>query len=67
MPSTCCLSTRRSVLSQTSLSDRTGVLLLCEVAVKPYLELTDAQYNADATCKASNKLYAMRSSCSLVY
>lgn len=47
---------RSGVLSQTSLSNQIGVLLLCEVAVKPYLELTHAKYDADAACKSSDKL-----------
>lgn len=38
------------------LSNQIGVLLLCEVAVKPYLELTHAKYDADAACKSSDKL-----------
>jgi len=56
MPSTCGLFIRGSVLSQTSLSNQIGVLLLCEVAVKPYLELTNAKYDAAAACKSSNHL-----------
>lgn len=32
------------------------MLLLCEVAVKPWLELTDAHYAADDEVKKANKL-----------
>ncbi|KAF8323020.1 PARP-domain-containing protein [Clavulina sp. PMI_390] len=39
-----------------SLSQNTGLLLLAEVAVAPFNELTHANYNADAECKANNKL-----------
>ncbi|KAI0727024.1 PARP-domain-containing protein [Fomitopsis betulina] len=35
------------------LSDNTGVLLLCEVAAKPFFEQHDANYNADQACKAA--------------
>ncbi|KAH7930598.1 PARP-domain-containing protein [Leucogyrophana mollusca] len=38
------------------LSDNIGVLLLCEVAAKPYFEQTDANYDADRQCKANKKL-----------
>ncbi|KAF9229724.1 PARP-domain-containing protein [Gyrodon lividus] len=38
------------------LSNSIGVLLLCEVAAKPYLELQSASYNADVDCKKNNKL-----------
>ncbi|TFK76676.1 PARP-domain-containing protein [Pluteus cervinus] len=34
-----------------SLSDNTGLLLLCDVAVKPFYELNDSQYDADQGCK----------------
>ncbi|KAI8983179.1 PARP-domain-containing protein [Trametes punicea] len=33
------------------LSDSTGLLLLCEVAAKPFLEQYEANYNADQDCK----------------
>lgn len=33
------------------------MLLLCEVAVKPWLELTDANYGADEYAKKAKKLY----------
>ncbi|KAJ8495164.1 hypothetical protein ONZ51_g1849 [Trametes cubensis] len=33
------------------LSDNTGLLLLCEVAAKPFLEQYQANYNADQDCK----------------
>ncbi|KAG0699742.1 poly polymerase catalytic domain-containing protein [Suillus ampliporus] len=39
-----------------SLSNQIGVLLLCEVAVKPFLEMNNANYNADEDCKKSKKL-----------
>ncbi|KAG0699726.1 hypothetical protein DFH29DRAFT_35629 [Suillus ampliporus] len=39
-----------------SLSNQIGVVLLCEVAVKPFLEMTDANYSADEDCKKSKKL-----------
>ncbi|KIJ21425.1 hypothetical protein PAXINDRAFT_95005 [Paxillus involutus ATCC 200175] len=38
------------------LSNSIGVLLLCEVAARPYLELQSASYNADVECKKNNKL-----------
>ena len=34
-----------------SLSDNTGLLLLCEVAAKPFFEQYQANYNADQDCK----------------
>ncbi|EIM92706.1 PARP-domain-containing protein [Stereum hirsutum FP-91666 SS1] len=40
----------------THLSDGTGLLLLCEVAAKPFFEQENANYNADKDCKANNKL-----------
>ncbi|KAG2119117.1 poly polymerase catalytic domain-containing protein [Suillus discolor] len=39
-----------------SLSNKIGVLLLCEVAAKPFLEMNNANYNADEDCKKSKKL-----------
>jgi hypothetical protein len=41
-----------------SLSGNIGVLLLCEVAAKPFHELVDSDYNADQNCKDNKKLYA---------
>jgi len=38
------------------LSGNIGVLLLCEVAVRPWLELTNAHYAADQEVKRANKL-----------
>ncbi|KAF9485628.1 PARP-domain-containing protein [Pholiota conissans] len=38
------------------LSGGTGLLLLCEVAAKPFHELIDSDYNADVACKKNNKL-----------
>ena len=35
------------------LSHNTGLLLLCEVAAKPFHELKDADYDADKGCKAT--------------
>jgi poly [ADP-ribose] polymerase len=32
------------------------VLLLCEVAVKPFLEMTNGNFNADEDCKKGKKL-----------
>jgi hypothetical protein len=40
-----------------SLSGSIGLLLLCEVAAKPFHEETNANYSADQTCKANKKLY----------
>ncbi|KAJ7642302.1 PARP-domain-containing protein [Mycena rosella] len=37
------------------LSNNTGLLLLCEVAAKPFYELTTAEYNADRGCKTNKK------------
>ncbi|PPQ92485.1 LOW QUALITY PROTEIN: hypothetical protein CVT25_010430 [Psilocybe cyanescens] len=39
-----------------SLSNGTGLLLLCEVAAKPFHELTNGSYNADEECKNAGKL-----------
>ena len=39
-----------------SLSGNVGVLLLCEVAVKPWLELNDAHYDAGNAVKNAKKL-----------
>jgi len=38
------------------LSDSTGLLLLCEVAAKPFYEQTQANYNAAEDCKAAKKI-----------
>ncbi|KAL1675485.1 PARP-1-like protein [Schizophyllum commune] len=38
------------------LSGQTGLLLLCEVAVKPFYERYDAEYDADKGCKKANAL-----------
>ncbi|KAI0073797.1 PARP-domain-containing protein [Panus rudis PR-1116 ss-1] len=35
------------------MSDNTGILLLCEVAAKPFYEQTAANYDADRACKAA--------------
>ncbi|KAI3622559.1 poly-ribose polymerase [Moniliophthora roreri] len=39
----------------SSLSNSIGCLLLCEVAVKPFYERHDAEYNADQSCKKAKK------------
>lgn len=39
-----------------SLSDNIGLLLLCEAAVRPFLELKGADYNADQGCKTAKAL-----------
>jgi hypothetical protein len=38
------------------LSNNTGLLLLCEVAAKPFYEQMNANYCADEHCKANQKL-----------
>ncbi|EJD55242.1 PARP-domain-containing protein [Auricularia subglabra TFB-10046 SS5] len=38
------------------LSNNTGLMLLCESAVEPFLELNDADYNADQACKSAKKV-----------
>ncbi|KAF7297838.1 Poly [ADP-ribose] polymerase [Mycena kentingensis (nom. inval.)] len=38
------------------LSHGTGIMLLCEVAAKPYHELVSADYHADQGCKKNKKL-----------
>ncbi|KAG8894028.1 hypothetical protein FRB99_001559, partial [Tulasnella sp. 403] len=38
------------------LSNNTGLLLLCEVAVNPFLELGNAAYDAGDQCKTADKL-----------
>jgi poly [ADP-ribose] polymerase len=43
----------------SSLSQNTGLLLLAEVAVAPFHDLTQAKYDADVECKAKNKLYVI--------
>lgn len=40
-----------------SLSDNTGILLLCEVASKPFYEQYQANYNADQDCKKAKAKY----------
>lgn len=37
------------------LSDGIGLMLLCEVAAKPFHELINSDYNADKSCKAAGK------------
>ncbi|KAG8985984.1 hypothetical protein FRB90_004320 [Tulasnella sp. 427] len=49
-------STKSLGYTHYSLSDQTGLLLLCEVATAPLLELEDADYNAGDKCKAANAL-----------
>ncbi|KAJ3481381.1 hypothetical protein NLI96_g7694 [Meripilus lineatus] len=38
------------------LSDNTGLLLLCEIAAKPFFEQKDANYHADRACKEANAM-----------
>ncbi len=38
-----------------SLSDNTGLLLLCEVLAKPFYEQHQANYNADQDCQKAGK------------
>ncbi|TFK57669.1 PARP-domain-containing protein [Heliocybe sulcata] len=38
------------------MSNGVGILLLCDVAVKPFFEQTGANYNADQDCKKNNAL-----------
>ncbi|KAL0576388.1 hypothetical protein V5O48_005609 [Marasmius crinis-equi] len=38
-----------------SYSNNIGVLMLCEVAVKPFYERHDAEYNANESCKKAGK------------
>jgi hypothetical protein len=47
-----------STMSAFSLSNNTGVLLLCEVAAKPVFEQVHANYNADQECRNNKKLCA---------
>ena len=44
------------------LSDNTGILLLCEVAAKPFYERVSAEYNADQSCKSAGARYVLASS-----
>lgn len=37
------------------LSDGTGLMLLCEVAAKPFHELVHSDYSADVSCKNAGK------------
>jgi len=41
------------------LSDNIGLLLLCEVAAKPFYEQLKANYTADEDCKADKKLFVI--------
>ncbi|KAG8912809.1 hypothetical protein FRC00_003740, partial [Tulasnella sp. 408] len=49
-------STKSLGYTHYHLSDQTGLLLLCEVATAPMLELQDADYNAGDKCKSANAL-----------
>lgn len=49
-------STKSLGYTHYHLSDQTGLLLLCEVATAPLLELQDADYNAADKCKTANAL-----------
>lgn len=45
------------ILTQSrSMSNNIGILLLCEVAAKPFYEQTNANYNAAEECKRNGKL-----------
>ena len=44
------------------LSHNTGLLLLCEVAAKPFYEQKWANYDADQGCKDADALYVLLSS-----
>ncbi|EIW86354.1 PARP-domain-containing protein [Coniophora puteana RWD-64-598 SS2] len=50
------IMTKSANYCHSYLSDNIGVMLLCEVAAKPFLELNDSSYTADADCKAAKKL-----------
>lgn len=39
------------------MSHNQGVLLLCEIAAQPFLELNGSDYHADAACKNAGKMY----------
>ena len=43
------------IVLHNSLSDNTGLLLLCEVLAKPFYEQHQANYNADQDCKKAGK------------
>lgn len=45
-----------AILKVDSLSNNTGILLLCEVAAKPFYEQQMANFNAAHLCKAAGKL-----------
>jgi hypothetical protein len=49
--------------SVNSLSDNTGLLLLCEIAAKPFFEQMNANYNASEDCIASKKLHVSFNAC----
>ena len=38
------------------MSNNTAILLLCDVAAKPFFEQTGANYNASSECKQNGKL-----------
>lgn len=40
----------------TSISNNTALMLLCEVAARPFHELKNADYYADKTCATNKKL-----------
>ncbi|KAJ7226070.1 poly polymerase catalytic domain-containing protein [Mycena pura] len=46
-----CVSFTRNCSALTDLSHGTGILLLCEVAAKPFYERVQAEYDADKGCK----------------
>ena len=44
------------IMLYSSLSNSIGVLILCEVAAKPFHEENNSNYGADQACKANKKL-----------
>ncbi|KAF8958954.1 poly polymerase catalytic domain-containing protein [Flammula alnicola] len=49
------MMTKSANYCHSYLSDGLGLLLLCEVAAKPFYELTDGSYDADRECKNNHK------------
>ncbi|KAF5361683.1 hypothetical protein D9758_007389 [Tetrapyrgos nigripes] len=45
----------RQIVTTLTMSGGIGILLLCEVAAKPFYERYDAEYNADESCKRNGK------------
>jgi hypothetical protein len=44
-------------LTFISISNQTAVMLLCEVAVRPFHELCNADYRADQGCASNGKRF----------